>query len=630
MTLDVAPPNVQLTFVPGEHGFAWWGGSDIPTRLAEAGFPAGRKSTLRLAQPDGDQVIAADVEVVVTDLVPSVEALAHTAASAMAGSAESAPRWFSESAAVWSELSEKLISQPNRPDVLESAVSRLPPAGYAVLNETETAVMTPRALVDRLSSALATAHSLTEVDAVLRPYQAHGITWLRERAREAEGAILADEMGLGKTVQAIALLATIAEEHPHLVVAPTSVVGNWKREFERFAPQIPVVVHHGPNRHLPADLSPGTVVLTSYPLLRVEDELKDSAWTVAVFDEAQQVKNPRSQVARAARELRARSKIAMTGTPVENNLDELWSLFSVVNPQVLGNRRRFRQRFIVPITARRSATAATTLSALIEPHMLRRTKAVVADELPPRIETSVICSLTAEQARLYRREVDLAFDEGFGTGFGRNGRVLALVTALKQICNHPAQFLGESAAGRERSGKFDRACEILAEIVDGGQRALVFTQYRAMGEILAEAIADSTGCSSVPFLHGGLSAEQRDTMVRGFQEDEDAAPVLILSLRAAGFGLNLTRASHVIHFDRWWNPAVEEQATSRAHRIGQHDSVEVHTLITEGTIEDHIDRMHTRKQGMANLVTGDPVAALAALPDEELRSLFTLDEQGVS
>lgn len=653
MPLDSDPPNVQLTFVPGEHGFAWWGDSDIPARLAEAGLPSGREATIRLAQPEGDHVNAADVAVTITDLVASTRALAVLGNSAEADSPTPSPRWFSASARVWSDLSAVLVTSPSREEdgttadltgtsddpvsaaptdptadptaAVETAVRRLPPAGHAVLNEAETAMMTPQALINRFRSALRTEDSLSAVDAVLRPYQSHGITWLREQARDSSGAILADEMGLGKTIQAIGLLATSTADRPHLVVAPTSVVGNWKREVQRFAPQIPVIVYHGASRVLPENMEPGTVVLTSYPLLRAEEMLKDTDWAIAVFDEAQQVKNPRSQVARAARELHARTKIAMTGTPVENNLDELWSIFSVVNPHVLGTRRRFRERFIVPITQRRSARAATTLSTLIGPHLLRRTKDVVADELPPRIDTSVICSLSSEQARLYRREVDQAFATGFGTGFGRNGRVLALVTALKQICNHPAQFLGKEFSGPERSGKFDRACEILAEVVDGGQRALVFTQYRAMGEILAAGIATATGCDAVPFLHGGLSAGQRDDMVRRFQEDDDAPPVLILSLRAAGFGLNLTRASHVVHFDRWWNPAVEEQATSRAHRIGQRDTLEVHTLITEGTIEDHIDRMHTRKQGMANLVTGDPVAALASLPDEELRSLFTLD-----
>ena len=621
MPLCSVPPKVQTTFLPSEHGLAWWGAPDVAALLADAGLPAGREATIRLAAPDGDSVVASDISALITDLLPSATALA----------AVSPPRWFDESARVWRDLSAGILEHPSEEaatDATASAAKKMPPAGHAVLNDTETAIMAPRVLINSFRTALLTGNKLSQVDAVLRPYQAHGISWLRERTQQSAGAILADEMGLGKTLQAIALLATITTDRPHLVIAPTSVVGNWKRELSRFAPQIPVNVFHGANRSLPPDLAPGSIVLTSYPLLRAEPVLSETPWAIAVFDEAQQLKNPGSQVTRAARGVRAESKIAMTGTPVENNLDELWSIFSVANPEVLGTRSRFRQRFIQPITRRRSTAAATTLSTLIEPHLLRRTKSVVAGELPPRIDTSVICSLSSEQATLYRREVDRAFDDGFGTGFGRNGRVLALVTALKQICNHPAQFLGEPATEQGRSGKFDRACEMLAEIVDDGQRALVFTQYRAMGDMLASGIANATGHASIPFLHGGLTSAKRDEMVRRFQDDEDGPPVLILSLRAAGFGINLTRAWHVMHFDRWWNPAVEEQATARAHRIGQHRTLEVHTLITEGTIEDHIDRMHKEKQGVANIVTGDPAAALATLPDEELRSIFTLDTKG--
>lgn len=603
-------PTVHVTFLPSEHGFAWWGTTDIPNLLAEAGLPPGRESTVRLAIPADSRVVAADVSVTITALRPSVRALTEL----------SPPKWFGDSARAWRDLSADSSSA-------DAIADRMPPAGHAVLNEAETSIMTARALIESFRSALATEASLAQVNAVLRPYQVHGITWLSERASSGSGAILADEMGLGKTLQAIALLATLPGERPHLVVAPTSVVGNWNRELERFSPQIPVYVHRGAARKLPEKLAPGTVVLTSYPLLRTDIVFKETDWGVVVFDEAQQLKNPGSQVARVARTIQAASKIAMTGTPVENNLDELWSIFAIIGPEILGTRSRFRQRFTMPITRRRSAAAATTLSSLVEPHLLRRTKDVVAGELPPRIDSTVICTLTSEQVGLYKQEVERSFNEGFGTGFGRNGRVLALVTALKQICNHPGQFLGDLDLEPGRSGKFDRACEMLAEIVADGERALVFTQYRAMGELLSTAIANQAGCEIIPFLHGGLTSAKRDEMVRGFQEDDDAPPVLILSLRAAGFGLNLTRAAHVMHFDRWWNPAVEEQATARAHRIGQTKTLSVHTLLTEGTIEDHIDRMHREKQGVANIVTGDPVAALATLPDEELRSLFTLDGQ---
>lgn len=257
--------------------------------------------------------------------------------------------------------------------------------------------------------------------------------------------------------------------------------------------------------------------------------------------------------------------------------------------------------------------------------MLRRTKDQVATELPPRVDSTVVCTLTTEQIDLYKRAIERAFSSGFGMGLGRSGRVLALLTELKQICNHPAQFLNLEAPDLGRSGKFDRATEMLTEIVEDGERALVFTQYRKMGELLSSGLAIATHGRPVPFLHGGLSATRRDELVRAFQEDDDAPPILILSLRAAGFGLNLTRASNVFHYDRWWNPAVEEQATARAHRIGQRRTLNVYTLIAGGTVEDHIDRMHHEKQGIAEIITGDPLAALTKLPDSQLREVLDLN-----
>ncbi|PKW17261.1 DEAD/DEAH box helicase [Saccharopolyspora spinosa] len=408
------------------------------------------------------------------------------------------------------------------------------------------------------------------------------------------------------------------------MVCPTSLIGNWRRELDRFAPVLPVVTYQGTRRKLPDSFALGTVVVTSYPVLRKDESLASTEWDVAIFDEAQQIKNPTTQVSRAAARLSARARIAMTGTPVENRFDELWSILNVTNPGLLGPRARFRRRFAAPIEQRRSATAATALNALVAPHLLRRTKTEVLSELPPKQYSTTICTLTGEQGRLYREAVDRAFADGLGGGIERRGRVLALLTSLKQICNHPAQFLREELAGPGRSGKFDRAAEMLAEIADDNDRALVFTQYRAMGELLSTHLSEVLGTGPVPFLHGGLSAERRDQLVRSFQED-DASPILLLSLRAAGFGLNLTRASHVMHYDRWWNPAVEEQATDRAHRIGQQRTLNVYTLVTGGTIEDHITRLHETKRGFANIVSGDTEAVLAELSDDELRAVLDLN-----
>jgi SNF2 family DNA or RNA helicase len=408
------------------------------------------------------------------------------------------------------------------------------------------------------------------------------------------------------------------------VVCPTSLIGNWRRELARFSPATPVVSYHGSRRELPETYQPGTVVITSYPVLRKEEPLAKTDWDVVVFDEAQQIKNPEAQASRAAAVLSSTVRIAMTGTPVENRLDELWSILNVTNPGLLGTRGRFRQRFVTPIEQRRSATAAAALNAIVKPHLLRRTKAEVAADLPPKQYSTIVCTVTDEQARLYRDAVDRAFSDGLGAGIERSGRVLALLTALKQICNHPAQYLRSAQAEPGRSGKFDRATEMLAEIVEENDRALVFTQYRAMGELLSGHLGGTLGMAPIPFLHGGLSTDKRDKLVHAFQEDDDAPPILLLSLRAAGFGLNLTRASHVMHYDRWWNPAVEEQATDRAHRIGQQRTLNVYTLVTGGTIEDHIAQMHDTKRGFAEIVSGDTEAALARLSDDELHAVLDL------
>ncbi|WP_420098235.1 DEAD/DEAH box helicase [Corynebacterium sp.] len=612
--------RLQATYLPGEHGFAWWGVPDIAAMMAAAGLPAGRMTTTRLVVPDGDTVTVEDVEVCVTDLTTTARCL----------STLTRVRHLDDSARAWRTASRFALRPRTRQgrdvdEVFADVADVLPPAGHAVPNDEETAIPSATSLVSAFRTDLDTTGRLRtgEVKADLRPYQAHGVSWLRDRVRHDGGAVLADDMGLGKTLQVIALLATRTAERPHLVVCPTSLLGNWAREIQRFAPQMTVLTYHGSARSLPEEVPAGAVVLTSYPLLRSDDVLTTRAWDITVFDEAQQLKNPSSQVTRAAVDVGATARILMTGTPVENSLEELWSLFSVAVPQVLGTRARFRTRFATPIRQRQSRTAAARLSDTIAPYMLRRTKDEVALELPERLDSTVVCGLTQAQRTLYRDAVTAAFTTGFHTGVGRSGQILTLLTSLKQICNHPDQFTGWETG---RSAKFDRVAEMVDEITAAGEYTLIFTQYQTMGEILATGLAEQLGCDTLPFLHGGLPATERDEMVRRFQEDEDAPPVLILSLRAAGFGLNLTRASHVIHYDRWWNPAVEEQATARAHRIGQKNRLSVHTLVVGGTFEDYIEKMHRAKKGLADAVTGDDSAELTSMSDEELRDVLELRE----
>lgn len=495
----------------------------------------------------------------------------------------------------------------------ELAPDRLPPAAHAVPNAAGTAIVSAARAVRACADTLALAAELrSTLKAELRPYQVRGIAWLRETTAVHGGAVLADEMGLGKTVQAIGYLLGRVADGPQLVVCPTSLVGNWAHEIERFAPGLRPVMWRG--GELPP-LPPGTVLVTGYPTLRGHGSvLAGQRWATVVFDEAQVLKNPRTQLARAARTLAADARVALTGTPVENHLDELWALLNLVVPRAFTHKAQFRRRFVRPIQEG-SAQAAARLRDALEPIVLVRKKIQVAAALPPKIHCDLVCDLTAEQQRLYDEQLDRAEAEGFGTGAQRHSRVLAALTALKQVCNHPGLVTGDLGELAGRSGKFDVCSDIVANNLELGAPTLIFTQYRRTGELLVRHCAERFGVAA-PFFHGGLDQAERAAIVRDFQAP-DGPPVLILSLRAAGTGLTLTRAADVVHYDRWWNPAVEAQASDRAHRIGQTRPVTVTTLTTGTTVEEHIAGMHDRKSALADL-GGASIAALARLDDDHL------------
>ncbi len=459
--------------------------------------------------------------------------------------------------------------------------------------------------------------------ATLRPYQRQGLAWLVDRHRLGLGGVLADDMGLGKTIQMLAL--QVHGRGSMLVVCPTSLVANWEREARRFVPEIRVVRYHGPGRAL-HEVGPGDLVVTTYGVVRSDaDHLASFEFDLIVADEAQNMKNPRSRTARAMRSLRGRSRFAVTGTPIENQLSELWSLLDWSVPGLLGPHERFRRDIALPIERDDDPRAARRLSRLTGPFLLRRRKSDpgIAPELPPKTERNVIVPLTAEQVSLYRATTDeVLADVRANDGIIRQGLVLKLLTALKQITNHPAHYLGQLGPMVDRSGKLAALDEILDAAGDAGESALVFTQYVAMAELLVRHLADRG--LDVGLLHGGLAPAARQRLVDRFQTGE--LRVLLASLRAGGTGLNLTKATQVVHFDRWWNPAVEDQATDRAYRIGQDRPVTVHRLITEGTVEDRVAQLLEAKRDLANRVIGGTGESwLGRLDDHELEALVGLD-----
>ncbi|MFD0558713.1 DEAD/DEAH box helicase [Stackebrandtia endophytica] len=616
----------------------WWGPADPAEAARRRGLPEGRPSRLKMAVPDADQMTITRHPVRLVPLSQALPALWELAVGNQS----------SDSLRAW-RVATRITLSTRDPEQLRQLAEVMPPAAHPIVTDTDE-VWTPESLLAAFVSAVHQVSAAssptprrlresknqlarnTAVVATLRPYQRHGVAWLRRVAEQHCGGILADDMGLGKTLQAIALLAERRPALPHLVVCPTSVLGNWARELHRFAPDLPVVRHHGPDRAIrieDAGFTPGSVVITSYTLmLRDIDLLAQQDWDVVILDEAQQIKNHTSQTARAARALPAQVRLALTGTPVENRLSELWSIMDFANPGILGNHRRFSKRFSEPIEMRRDTRAAERLRNIVEPFLLRRMKSEVATDLPAKQESIVACTLTTEQAQLYRAAVKQAMDAGFGAGFERHGRILKLLTQLKQICNHPAQFLKQTQPLPQRSGKLTRATEMLAEALDEGSQSLVFTQYRAMGELLAEHLASELDLPRVPFLHGGVRQADRDRMVERFQTE--GTPIMIVSLKAGGTGLNLTAATNVVHYDRWWNPAVEDQATDRAHRIGQDKPVDVYKLVTGGTLEERIADLLERKRSIAEAITGTGEEWISRMDDAQLRSLIVLSEDVVA
>ena len=466
-----------------------------------------------------------------------------------------------------------------------------------------------------------------ELKGELRPYQMTGLKWLWTNVSKGFGVCMADDMGLGKTIQVISLILKMKEEgtltKPVLVICPTTLMGNWMKELQMFAPALDAVVYHGAERKLDVKHD---VILTTYAIMRIDvEELKKQNWGMIIVDEAQNIKNPDTAQTLAIKMLKADVKVAMTGTPVENRLTELWSIFDFINHGYLGSLRDFQKSYAIPIERFKENSRAAKLKMSISPFVLRRLKTDkhVITDLPEKMVLNDYCYLSKSQAVLYEKTLNEMMEKISGfTGINRRGNIFKLITALKQICNHPYQFLKGGEMGKELSGKMDKCISTVQSILDNNEKTLIFTQYKEMGDILCKVINEE--CNTEPlFFHGSLSVPQRETLIERFQNDDDAK-VMILSLKAGGTGLNLTSATNVIHYDLWWNPAVEDQATDRTYRIGQDKNVMVHRMITLGTFEEKIDEMLKSKKELADLAVYEGEKIITELSDEEIYEIFTL------
>ncbi len=475
----------------------------------------------------------------------------------------------------------------------------------------------------------------------LRPYQSRGVSWMTFMNRFGFGVCLADDMGLGKTVEMIASFLHGAveragkENSPSLLICPMSIIGNWDVEISRFAPSLRVMIHHGAGRlsgkAFTKEAGRSDIVITTYALaMREQETLSKMKWNYLILDEAQNVKNPSAKQRRSIATFTAAKKVALTGTPIENRLSELWSIMDILNPGYLGNMNLFDKRYVTPVEKLKQSSEGERLRRIISPFVLRRLKTdkKIIRDLPEKMEMKVHCSLTEEQTTLYESIVrDMLMRIESADGMERRGLVLSTLTKLKQVCNHPALFLHDRSKLEGRSGKVARLVEMLEEAISEGDRSLIFTQYAEMGTMLQSFLRERLGCE-ILYLHGGTPKAQRDVMVRMFQESQYAPHVFILSLKAGGLGLNLTAANRVFHFDRWWNPAVENQATDRAHRIGQKKNVLVHKFVSRGTLEEKIDTLIETKKELLENVVGSGEGWLTELSTDQLKDLFVLNVKG--
>ncbi len=461
----------------------------------------------------------------------------------------------------------------------------------------------------------------------LRPYQEVGLKWLWTNVSKGFGVCMADDMGLGKTIQIISLILKLKEEgnlnKPVLVICPTTLMGNWMKEIQMFAPELDAVIYHGNDRQLNVEHD---VILTTYAIMRIDvEELKKHNWSMVIVDEAQNIKNPDTAQTLAIKMLKSDIKVAMTGTPVENRLTELWSIFDFINKGYLGSLKEFQKSYAIPIERFKEDSRASKLKMSISPFVLRRLKTDkhVISDLPEKMVLNEYCYLSKVQALLYEKTLnDLMSKISEFSGINRRGNIFKLITALKQICNHPYQFLKTGEMNKDMSGKLEKCIDIVDGILERDEKTLIFTQYKEMGDILVNVISQE--CNTEPlFFHGSLTVAQREEMIDKFQNDPECK-VMILSLKAGGTGLNLTCATNVIHYDLWWNPAVEDQATDRTYRIGQDKNVMVHRLITLGTFEEKIDEMLKSKKKLADLAVYEGEKIITELSDDEIYEIFTL------
>ena len=473
----------------------------------------------------------------------------------------------------------------------------------------------------------------------LREYQKDGLAWMTFLRRLGFGGVLADDMGLGKTIQAIAYFLILNEEKdisggnklPSLIICPTSVIGNWQREIQKFSPSLKVNIYHGSSRlnkkEFANKINEYHLVISSYSIARIEEELFQSLeWDTVILDEAQNIKNPLTKQAMSISKIKSKNRFSLTGTPVENRLSELWSIMNFVNPGFLSKWDKFKKNFAEPIELYDNKQKQELLKKIINPFILRRLKTdkKIINDLPNKTEIKEYCALTQEQASLYQAIVDDLLEKIKNNDKNRRALIMATLIKLKQICNHPSNYLKDSKNLQDRSGKIKRLRELIEIILENKEKCLIFTQYKEMGELLKidlENYFDSPVC----FLHGEQSRKKREEIIDFFQsEDENSPKIFILSLKAGGTGINLTKANHVIHFDRWWNPAVENQATDRAFRIGQKKNVFVYKFITTGTIEEKIDEMIERKLSLSESLLSKGEMAITEFDNNQLKELLSL------